>query len=179
LNVRCASHGYGGTGGGLDQRGTRGRQRSPGGFFVACHHHRDVQRVERAGRFQRLQRQQHHDIATLHVDDAGAARRLRIDSRERLEGAVGLEDRIEMADQQYLRRRSGMRRDQMPGALPRRAIHPAHREAERFQLGPEHGADSLDAGDVHRAAVDVDDTLEQRDRFVGVRVDVGGGGSFL
>ena len=65
-----------------------------------------------------------------------------------------------------------MARDQMTGALPRAAVDPLGLETEGRELRLEHAADAAHAFEVHRAAVDVDDALEQRDRFVGVGVDI-------
>ena len=61
--------------------------------------------------------------------------------------------------------------DEMPGALPRRAVDPPRREAERVELRAKDVADLAHAREVLRAAVDVDDALEQRERLGVVRVD--------
>ena len=60
----------------------------------------------------------------------------------------------------------------MSGALERRTVDPSRGEAEGIELGAEHVADAAHAREVHRAAVDVDDALEQRQRARVVRVDV-------
>ena len=61
--------------------------------------------------------------------------------------------------------------DEVPGALERCAVHPACLESEGVQLLPKDLPDLLHAGMILGAAVDVDDPLEQRQRFVVVRVD--------
>ena len=65
-------------------------------------------------------------------------------------------------------------RDQVPGALERGAVDPPRLEAERVELLQEDLADLLHALEVLRAAVDVDDALEQRQRLRVVLVDEGG-----
>ena len=62
---------------------------------------------------------------------------------------------------------AGMVRDEMPGALERRAVDPRGLEAERVELLAEEVADGAHAREIVRAAVDVDGLLEQRQR-VGV-----------
>ena len=61
--------------------------------------------------------------------------------------------------------------DQMPGALERRSVDPTNFEAERFELRTKHIGHGADAREVHRAAVDVHDPLEQRQRLGVVRID--------
>ena len=39
---------------------------------------------------------------------------------------------------------------------------------------PENSADLLNAGQIHRAAVDVDDSLEEREALGGVGIDICG-----
>ena len=125
------------------------------------------------GGFERLQRVDDDDVAALHVDDAGTAGGVRVEPFEFLERAVALEDGVEVADQEDLRGRAGMAGDEVAGALPRGAVHPPRLEAERIELGAKDSADLADALVVLRAAVDVDDALEQGDGFGLVGVDVG------
>ena len=71
-----------------------------------------------------FKRLQHDDVAALHVDDARAARVIGVDVLEFLERTVGIEDRVEVADEQNLRRRTRMRRHQVARPAPRRAVDP-------------------------------------------------------
>ena len=121
--------------------------------------------------FSALERVQDDDVAALHVDDARAARRRIVQPLEALKRTARLEHRIEVPDEEYLGSGPRMLGDQVAGAMERRAVDPASREAERVELRPEHVADLTHAGEVHRAAVDVHDALEQRERFGVVRVD--------
>ena len=67
----------------------------------------------------------------------GPARGPLVDALELLERAVRLEHRVEMADEQDARPGARMLGDEMAGALERRAVDPARREAERVELGAE------------------------------------------
>jgi hypothetical protein len=49
--------------------------------------------------------------------------------------------------------------------------HPADFEAEGFELGDEDVFDSFDSGEMHGAAVDIDELLEEGEVGVGVGVD--------
>jgi glutamate carboxypeptidase len=118
---------------------------------------------------QRLQSVEDHHVAALHVGDAGASS-LAPHPAERLERAVGLEDRIEVADDE----------EALPARPPTlgeevsRSIHlgghldPTRLEAEGLQIGLQDLADPADAGLVHRAAVDVDQALQKEDGLLGV-----------
>ena len=141
---------------GVDQRGARGGLRIARVLLVAGHDHDEVHVGERAGDLQRLERGDHDDVAALHVDDAGALRGLVVDALELLERAVALEHGVEVADEQHPRTLAGMIRDQVAGALERRAVHPGRLEPERVELLAEEVPDRADAGEVVRAAVDVD-----------------------
>ena len=90
---------------------------------------------------------------------------------ELLERTVALEDGVEMADQQDLRRRARVACDEMAGALPGGAVDPLRLESERVELGAKDRADLPHAVEVLRAAVDIDDALEERDGLVLVGVD--------
>ena len=124
------------------------------------------------------QREDDDDVAAFHVDDTRAARGVGIHALELLERAVRLEDGVQVPDEQYLRPRPAVPGDQVAAAAPEGAIDPFGLEAEGVELRPEHVADTPDAGRVERAAVDVDDALEQADRLVGVGVDVRRDGPF-
>ncbi len=78
-----------------------------------------------------------------------------------------------MADQQELPARAitlplG---DEVSGAIPRRALRPARGEAELLELRCERVSHSAHAGKVVRAAVDVDQAFQQRDRLRRSRVN--------
>jgi hypothetical protein len=62
----------------------------------------------------------------------------------------------------------------VPGALPRRTIHPLRLEPEPVELSPQDAADLANALEVARAAVDVDNPLDERKSLAIVGVDVGG-----
>ena len=129
-------------------------------------------RVERAGGLERLERGDDDDVAPLHVDDARPLRGLVVDPlRNVWNGLSRLEHRVEVADEDDARPAAGMVGDQVPGALERRAVHPRRLEAERVELLAEEIADGAHAGEVVRAAVDVDGLLEQRERVGVARVD--------
>ena len=142
---------------GRDECGARGRQRASSRFLVACHHDSHVHAIEQPAAFSAFKRLQHDDVAALHVDDARAARMIRVHALESLERTVLFEHRVEMADEQDLRRRAWMCRDQMARAIPRRAVHPLGLESERVELRAEDRADLTHAVEVLGAAVDVDD----------------------
>ena len=55
----------------LDEIGAGRRKRRAGLLFVAREHHRDVGVLQRPGRVHGAQRRHHHDVAALHVADAG------------------------------------------------------------------------------------------------------------
>ena len=63
--------------------------------------------------------------------------------------------------------------DKMARALERGAVDPPRAEPERVELGAKRATDLSDALEILRAAVDVDDALEQRECVLVVRVDIG------
>ena len=65
----------------------------------------------------------------------------------------------------------GMLGHEMSRAVERRRRRPTRREAERVELAAQHVGDATHAGEVHRAAVDVDDALQQAPAFARSRVD--------
>jgi hypothetical protein len=77
-----------------------------------------------------------------------------------------------MADEEHPRTGPRALGHEMSGALERCAVDPARPEPERVELAAEHGADFPYAVEILSAAVDIDDALEQRERFLVVRVDV-------
>ena len=135
--------------------------------------------VERAGRAERLERLDDDDVAALHVDDAWPARLPVAQPLELLERTVGLEHRVEMADQEHPAARPRALRHEMPRALEWSAVHPPGREPQRFELGREQLSDFAHAGMVPGPAVDVHGALEQRQRLGIVRVHVGDDGLFV
>ena len=72
--------------------------------------------VQRARRLQGLQRVDDDDVAALHVDDPGPARLGWREPLEPLERVVGVEDGVQVTDQQDVRAAS--RRVPPPGAPP-------------------------------------------------------------
>src|SRR5262249_21670246 len=93
---------------------------------------------------------------------------------EMLERAVFLEYGIEMTDEQdAFSSRSLVLGEEVAGAMG--CIHgdPSGLEMERAELLGEDIADLAYAVEVHRPAVHVYEALEQGDRFVVVRIDVG------
>ena len=61
--------------------------------------------------------------------------------------------------------------NQVAGPVERRAVHPSCPEAERVELRPQHVGDPAHAGNVQRAAIDIDDLLEKRQRLAIVCID--------
>ena len=155
-----------------DQRGAGHILRVAGRLLVAGHHDRHMHAVERASGVERLQRLDDDDVAPLHVDDPGAAGLALVQALEFLKRAVSLEHGVEVADQEKATARPAPLRDQMPGALERRSVDPAGREAQAVELGREQLPHLAHAGKVLCPAVDVDGSFEERQGFgvVGVHV---------
>jgi len=130
-----------------------------------------VHAVELFAFLQRSERGQRDHQPALHVGRSRTAHGLRVDALEALERMVRLEHGIEVADQQHVAAAARMLGDEMAGAPERRAIFPAHLEAERLEARPQDVGDPAHAGEIHRAAVDVDDLFEQRDRALLLRLD--------
>jgi hypothetical protein len=171
-----------------DRRGRALRRVRQGASCVSERHPRvllitivddgDVQAVEEARRTERAERRDDDDIAALHVDDAGAPCGRIVQSLEMLKGTARLEDRVEMPDQQELLTGSAMLGDQVAGAMERCTIDPLGGEAERIELRAQHVAHLVHAGEVHRAAVDLDQALEEGERAGVLDVDGAGEGAF-
>jgi hypothetical protein len=70
-----------------------------------------------------------------------------------------------MADQQKSRPLSISLGNEMPRSAKRRSIYPSRLESERVELLPEHITNLAHPGKIHRAAVDVHETLEKRESF--------------
>jgi hypothetical protein len=139
--------------------------RIAGILLVAGEHDLDIGRPQRPGRVHRPQGGDHHRHAALVVADSRPFDRVGILAGEALERRIGLEHRVEMADQQQppAAAVAAMDGDDMPGAAGLRHRHPLHLEAERLELGAHHPPDRFDPGEVERAAVLVDQPLEQID----------------
>ena len=155
-----------------NQRGAGHILRIAGCLLVTGHHDRHVHAVERASGVERLQRLDDDDVAPLHVDDPGAAGLALVQALEFLKRAVGLEHRIEVTDEEETTARPRPLRDQMAGALERRSVDPAGREAQAVELGREHLPYLAHAGKVLCPAIDVDGSFEERQGFgvVGIHV---------
>ena len=65
-----------------------------------------------------------------------------------------------MPDEQQLGSRPRMLGNEMTSPVERGAVDPTRGEAERIELGAQHVGDATHTGEVHRAAVDVDDALQ-------------------
>jgi hypothetical protein len=114
-----------------------------------------------------------HDVATLHVDDARASGPISIPS-ESLKRAIGLEDGIEVTDEQKPRAATRAAGHEMAGPIERLAVDPLGLEAERIEFGTKQSAHFTYAGEVHRSAVDVYRSLEQLDGLPRVGIDLSG-----
>ena len=135
--------------------------------------------VERAGGQQRLERLDDDDVPALHVDDARPACLPFVQPLELLKRTVGLEDGVEMANQENPPARPRTVGDEMSSTFERRPVDPSRREAQGGELGGEEFSDLAHARMVLRAAVDVDRALEQRQRLGIVRVHVGDDGALV
>ena len=93
----------------------------------------------------------------------GPSARVRPCGSKRWNGRIGLEHRVEMADQEHPLAPAAalVGGDDMAGAAGLGHRDPSHLEAERLELGAHHPADRLDSGEVQRAAVLVHQPLEQ------------------
>jgi hypothetical protein len=141
------------------------RERAAGVFLVAAQHDGHVGVAQRSGRAQGAQRTDHDHQAILHVIDAralgdGAA------THEVLEGTVRFEHGIEVPDEQDTFAVPGgvMFCNHEAGAPDRRHRLPLHLETQWLEFAHDDAADALDAREIHRAAVDVDQRLEQCNR---------------
>src|SRR5262249_31358946 len=87
---------------------------------------------------------------------------------EFLEWAVLLEHGVEMGDEQHAlalaRRMPGTLGDEVAGATETAAVDPAGLEAERLELRTQDVRHCAYAGEVHRAAIDVDDLFHRPHR---------------
>src|SRR5258706_14976681 len=82
------------------ERLPRRAQRIAGVFLVAGHDDNDVHALHDARCLKRLERADHDDVATFHVDDTGPARSALVDTLELLKRAVPFKDRVEVSDEQ-------------------------------------------------------------------------------
>ena len=154
--------GEGGRAAGLDQVAACDRQRRADPLLVPGQEDGDIGVLQRAGRLHGAQGgdDDHHPALVIADAGPGCAHPRAL---EPLEGVVGLEDGVEVADQQDVPARPRMGGDQMAGAAGLRHVHPANRKAQRLQLGPDHVADDTDARQVQGATVLVHHPLQQGD----------------
>jgi len=134
-------------------------------FLVAGENGGDTHLVQHTGFLERLERVEHYDIAALHVDHPGTARGCVTQLLVFLERARWLEHRIEVTNQKQSRPAAIALRDQVTCASPCRTVHPPHLEADCLELDPENLCHLANAGEIHRAAVHVDEPLEQCQPF--------------
>src|SRR5690606_13883358 len=100
----------------------------------------------------------------LHVGGARALRDAVVHERPCLERAVLLEDRVQVTDQQEVpAARARACRDEVAAAVRHRGLDVADIEAERLKARGKDVVYTTLPGCVQRAAVDVDDLLEERD----------------
>ena len=130
-----------------------------------CHHDRDVHAVER---FRFLQRSRappaRRPCRPSCRTFPGRARVCASTRSNRWNGWFGSNTVSRCPISSTCRPAARMLGDQVTGASERCAVLPAHLEAERLEPRPQHVRDLAHAGEIHGAAVDVDDLFEQRDR---------------
>ena len=165
--------------GNLDEHLARQRQRPAALLLVTGQHHREAQIVQHTRSLERLQGVEQHDITALHIGDARSAGGGLTQPLEPLERTVGLEDRVEVADQQEIGpvvirgdRPRGPLGHQVSGALERRSVDPAYGKPQGLELPAEDLSNLPYAVEVERPAVDVDHLLEQCQGLLLVRLDV-------
>lgn len=158
--------------GGVDQRRARDRHRIARILLVAREDYYNLSVVQCPRLVQRAQRVDDDDVAALHVRRAGSAR-AGILAHEAL--VLPLEDGVEVSDEEHAlpqssraARRPTLGDEMTCASHRRRQLRPAHGEADRLELALEDVAHRAHAGDVERAARDVDGLLEQPDRAVAV-----------
>ena len=154
----------------LDQVAAGDGERGAGPLLVAGEDEGDVGGAQRPRRMHGAQGGDDHHKAAFVVADAGAGGAVAV-AGEGLERAVGLEHRIEMADQEDVAAAPPMGGDEMAGAPGLGHLDPAHGEAERLQLLAHHPADGAHALEVQRAAVPVHQPFEQGDRAAALAID--------
>ena len=150
-------------------------------LLVAAEDDGDLRVVERASFLHGTQRGEHHDETALHVVDAWSGDDLAVcvgHDRILLEGTGGLEYGIHVPDEQQplaafaIARGTRMLGNQIASSLYG-GFHrlPVDGEAQGLEVGRDDVLDRDDSGQVHRAAVDVDDLFEQRAIFSVVGID--------
>ncbi len=162
-----------GAAGGGDQVAPGDGDRIAAILLVAGEDDLDVGILQGAGRLHGAKGGDHDGHAALVVADSGAFGGVRVLAGETLEGAVRLEHRVEMADEKHPLAAAAalVDGDDVAGPARLRHRHPADREAERLELGPNHLAHRLDSGEVQRAAILVHQPLEQGDRAILLGLD--------
>src|SRR3954469_9430583 len=126
----------------------------------------DIQRVQNTRFLQSFERSQSDDDATFHVCCSRSARDVRIHTLEALKRMIGFEHRIEMSDEQHVLAFAVMPRDQMTCTAETRTFDPLSLETQGIETRAEDLTDLSNAFEIHRAAVDVHDLLQQRDCIV-------------
>jgi hypothetical protein len=157
----------------LYQIGPAGIDRPARLFLVPCKSDDDACGVQHTGRLKCLEGVEENHVPALHVLHSRTRRHVSV-SFEALEGAVLLEHRVQMSDQQQPPPGSAVDFGEQvtrPVHVGRH-VYPARLEPQPGQLGIEDPADLSDARVIHGAAVHVDNALEQGDRLVRVFVDV-------
>jgi len=140
-------------------------------LFVAAEDDANLSFVECAGFLHGAERGEHDDQAAFHVGDAGTGGDFAAavgDDRIFLETARRLEDGVHVADEKEtlaalpFSLRAWVFGDEIAGARSL-SLHrdPAHLEAESFESRDENILYRFDAGQVHGAAVDIHNLLEQ------------------
>ena len=156
---------------GLDEVRSSNGEWGSGLLLVTREDHLDLGALQEACFPERLERVERDDVTALHVLDARPRGPSVVQPLEVLEGVVGLEDRVQVPDEQDLSTPVAVvTSDQVPAAAHRALIRPLGLHADRIELGAEDATDLLDALDVERAAVDADEALDEGGRFVGVRL---------
>ena len=157
----------------FDEVATTDAERITRIFFVAGECHDDARPFECTHRLQRLEGIEDDHVSALHVF---GTRPLgdRVLPLEALERAVFFEDRVQVSDQQQpLTTIAEPLGEQVTCAVHAlRHRDPAGGESHCVQLRLEDASNLAHPLVVHRAAVDVHDALEERDRLFDVHIDV-------
>lgn len=142
-------------------------------LLVAGQHDLNVRALQRSGGVHGAERGDHHRHPALVVAGAGADAFIAAPFPA-LEGAVRLEHRVEMADEEQALAAAIalVRGDDMPGTAGFAHVDPLDLETEWLQLGPKHLGNPGHAPKVQRTAVLVDPLLQHRERPLLLGVDV-------
>ena len=145
-------------------------KRCTGFLLVAAINDNDRDVFQRTNLKQGLQCIDDRNVARLHVVDAGPVPCIAL-SPERLKFIIGLEDSIEVTNQQSLFSLPGFASDHVacPVHLGRH-FYPLGLKPELIEFTQHHGSDFADAFMVHRAASNIDGFFKQRDSIFGVGI---------